>query len=135
MGIAYAFVRGRWVRCISEHYVRFEGRTERELMLATAELHGQKRHQARSFAITARKMADFLNSVEADEKLMPQRLHDAASKRIHQVIEGGQADQHINRVPASHNVAMNPPVEPAIVAPAAAHQSKQSAALASYEDF
>ncbi len=135
MAVAYAFVRGRWVRCISEYYVRFEGRTEREVMLATAELRGQKLHQARSFTTTARKMADFLTSLEADEKLMPQRLRDAASKRIHQVIEGGQADQRATGIPALHTRSVDPTVEPAIGAPVAAQQSKRPGTLASYGDF
>jgi len=135
MGIAYAFVRGRWVRCISEYYVRFEGRTERELMLATAELQAQKQHTARSFTSTARKKADFLHSLEATETLMPQRLRDAAAKRIHQVIEGGQADQPSTRVPASPTLAGDPAVERALVGPGATRQPKRPGALASYEDF
>jgi putative transposase len=42
-GLAYAFVKKRWVRCISEHHARFAGRSEREIQLASAEL--RRRHQ------------------------------------------------------------------------------------------
>ncbi len=46
-GVAYAFVKKRWVRCISEHYARFAGRSEREVQLASAELRRrQQRHGA-----------------------------------------------------------------------------------------
>jgi hypothetical protein len=34
-GIAYAFVKNEWVKCISEHYRIFQGRSEREIPLAT----------------------------------------------------------------------------------------------------
>ena len=62
-GTAYAFVKRRWVRCISQHYARFAGRSEREVMLATAELRRQ--HQGRGRRpITAGGLADFLVSVE-----------------------------------------------------------------------
>jgi len=46
-GLAYAFIRKRWVRCISEHHARFAGRSEREIQLASAELRRrQQRHLA-----------------------------------------------------------------------------------------
>lgn len=77
-GIAYAFVKGRWVRCISEHYARFAGRSEREVQLATAELRRRHQRHAQQLTITARKLADFLVSIEAEEALLDQRLRDAA---------------------------------------------------------
>jgi putative transposase len=36
-GLAYAFVKGIWVTCHSEHYQVFQGRTEREIMLASTD--------------------------------------------------------------------------------------------------
>jgi transposase InsO family protein len=81
-GIAYAYVKGGWVQCISEHYAIFSGRSEREIMLATAELRQRHRQHGRSFNLTARKLADFLNSLEAEELLYEQRLRDEAAKTI-----------------------------------------------------
>jgi hypothetical protein len=81
-GIAYAFVKGRWVRCISEHYARFVGRSEREMMLAAAELHKLNRQHNQQMAITACKLADFLVSVVSDEVLLEQRIRDKEAKDV-----------------------------------------------------
>lgn len=89
-GLAYAFVKGRWVRCISEHHARFVGRSEREIQLASAELRRQNQRQAQQFTVTARKLADFLASLEAEEVLLDQRLRDAAAKDVFAVIVGGR---------------------------------------------
>jgi putative transposase len=90
-GTAYAFVKGRWVRCVSEHYARFAGRSEREVMLATAELRRQHQDHGRRFAITARRLADFLASLEADEVLLEQRLRDAESRDVLGILDGALA--------------------------------------------
>lgn len=92
-GIAYAFVKGRWVRCISEHYARFAGRSEREIQLASAELRRRNQRHAQQLTITARKLADFLASVEAEEALLEQRLRDAAVKDVLVGLEGGRVGE------------------------------------------
>ena len=79
-GVAYAFVKGRWVRCISEYYPYFAGRSQRELMLATAELRRRQQRHQQQLPITARQLADFLASLEAEELLLIQRLQDAEAK-------------------------------------------------------
>lgn len=81
-GTAYAFVKGRWVRCWSEHYAQLAGHSERELMLATVELRRRHQRHAQQLAITARKLADFLASLEAEEVLLEQRLRDAEAKDV-----------------------------------------------------
>lgn len=89
-GIAYAFVGKRWVTCCSEHYAVFRGRSERELMLATEELRKQLRDHSPSTQLTARKLADFIASIEAEEALLLQRLRDAESRQVRQVGHRGQ---------------------------------------------
>jgi transposase InsO family protein len=91
-GIAYAFVRGRWVRCISEHHARLAGRSEREVQLATVELRRRQQRHAGQLTVTARALADFLASVEAEEVLLEQRLRDAAVKDVVAGREGIRAD-------------------------------------------
>ena len=96
-GIAYAYVKGGWVQCISEHYATLSGRSEREMMLATAELRQRHREHGRSFNLTARKLADFVNSLEGEEHLLEQRLRDGALKAIQngvapqEAVEGSSA--------------------------------------------
>ncbi len=84
---AYAFVRGRWVACASQHYASFHGRSERELRLASAELRRRQQCQARRVTLTARTLADFLASVEAQEILLAQRLRDAALRDTARIAE------------------------------------------------
>jgi hypothetical protein len=87
-GVAYAFIKGRWVRCISEHHAHFAGRSEREMMLATVELRRRNRRHTQQLAVTARRLADFLASLEAEEILLEQRLRDAEAKDVLAIIEG-----------------------------------------------
>ena len=81
-GTAYAFVRKQWLQCHSDCYGTLKGRSEREIMLATAELRRRHQNHAASFHLTARRLADFLQSVEAEEALLTQRLRDGASRAI-----------------------------------------------------
>lgn len=82
IGTAYAYVGKRWVQCVSEYYSRLHGRSERELMLATAELRKNAQAHASQFIITAKRLAEFLISVEAEEKLFTQRLQDREGQSV-----------------------------------------------------
>jgi putative transposase len=75
-GTAYAFVERQWVRCHSEHHTIFQGKSEKEIFLASSEL--RRRHQGctRGKAATVRKLADFLQSIESEEILLEQRMRD-----------------------------------------------------------
>jgi len=86
-GQAYAFIKGNWVLCHSEHYRAFQGRTEREVMLASSELRKLHSRPDGIFKASAKKLASFLTSVEAQETLLMQRLRDSESKKVLTVIE------------------------------------------------
>ncbi len=76
-GTAYAFCRNQWVECHSEYYAVFRGRSEKEVMLATKELHKQhQQHSNQRFNLNAKTLAVFLESVEGQEALLLQRLRD-----------------------------------------------------------
>jgi len=82
-GTAYAFCRNQWVECHSEYYTAFRGRSEREVMLATKELHKQhQQHSQQRFNLNARTLAVFLESVEGEETLLVQRLRDRETVRM-----------------------------------------------------
>jgi putative transposase len=81
-GTVYAFIKGRWVQCISEHYAIFAGRSEREIQLATTELRKRDQLHSQQFTLTARKLADFLTSLEAEELLLQQRLRDTEAREV-----------------------------------------------------
>jgi transposase InsO family protein len=84
-GTAYAYVGKRWVTCFSEHYATFHGRSEREIMIATAELRKRLHDHSRNTQLTARKLADFISSIEDEEALLLQRLRDAESRHIREI--------------------------------------------------
>jgi transposase InsO family protein len=79
-GVAYAFIRKRWVRCISEHHAQFAGRSEREIQLASAELRRRQQRHNQQFRVTARELADFLASIGGEEVVLEQRLRDAEAR-------------------------------------------------------
>ena len=81
-GIAYAYVKGKWVECLAELYSVFKGRSEREIKQATVELRQQQRQTDQNASITAYQLAVFLNSVEAEEQLAKQRQRDGEAKKI-----------------------------------------------------
>jgi hypothetical protein len=85
IGSAYAFVKNRWTECHSEHYSVLQGRSEKEIMLASKELRRRRLlHSRERFTLTARKLADFLDSAEAEEKCLLQRLRDRESASLRQ---------------------------------------------------
>ncbi|HEV8366305.1 MAG TPA: DDE-type integrase/transposase/recombinase [Pyrinomonadaceae bacterium] len=88
VGIAYAFVGKRWVRCYSEYYSVFHGRSEKELMIATKELRALKASHSQQFSVSAKRLADFLESVEAEEVMLMQRLRDTEGRKVFEKING-----------------------------------------------
>jgi putative transposase len=90
LALAYAYLESRWVRCISALCEAFNGRSERELMLASAKLLkiGSTAHRRRYE--DAKRLAEFFMSVEGDEHLRKQRLKDLAAKRAMESKQPGQ---------------------------------------------
>jgi len=81
-GTAYAFVCGQWVECHSELYTTFRGRSEKEIMLASRELMKRHQNHAQQLNINGRRLAEFIQSVEAEEALLTQRLRDRESQEV-----------------------------------------------------
>lgn len=91
MGIAYAFIQGYWTECISQYYSEFQGHSEKELKIATSELRKRQSKYHKQSKVSAKKLANFLSSVEAQEVLLEQRLHDAEATEVFKLIEGGKS--------------------------------------------
>lgn len=94
IGVAYAFVKGRWVQCISEYHLQFKGRSERELLLATTELRKRLSNHSKEISITGKRLAEFLSSAEAHETILAQRLRDAEAQNVFAQMGGYPAKQH-----------------------------------------
>jgi putative transposase len=82
LGVAYAYLNKRWVKCISEFHNVLEGRTEKQVMLATESLRKAKGNAVRSYTITAKRLAEFFVDIESEEKDRKQELKDQALQRI-----------------------------------------------------
>lgn len=107
--LAYAYVSRQWVECISQHSTTFRNRSERELMIAAAELRGRQiRYSGRS-TITALKLAEFLASVESEEALLRQRAMDKEVRNILHVIHGDPKAQVEELTGASSSTTNTPP--------------------------
>src|SRR6266702_2372393 len=99
IGTAFAFVKSRWVKCISEYYLQFKGHSERDLLLATTELRKRRQEHAKHASITAKRLAEFLASVEAHEVLLTQRLQDAELQDVFAQMGGMNSHQGSEQPP------------------------------------
>jgi putative transposase len=110
--LAYAYVSGQWTECLSQHPLTFRGHSERELMIATAELRRRQARHSGQFNVTALKLAQFLESVESEEVLLRQRATDRESQNILHVINGGlklQANEAMDCLPSKAILTVNSP--------------------------
>lgn len=96
-GSSFAYVRGKWTECISEYWATLRDRSEREIMIATEEMRRRHTLHSRQFNFTAAKLAHFLESAEAEEALLQQRLADRAALSVRSLIDGGLQQAHPDR--------------------------------------
>lgn len=90
MGIAYAQIGKHWVQLVSSHHYTFANRTEKEIRQAADEIRRRAKLHGKQITVSAAKIANFLNSTEAEEVLMKQRLRDNEQKAVLEVIQGGK---------------------------------------------
>src|SRR5262249_9242381 len=87
-GKAWASVNHRWFECHSEYFAVFQGRSEKELLLATQELRARRSRHSMRFRVNVKQLATFLQSVEAEEALLKQRLSDREAHRLIAAVQG-----------------------------------------------
>jgi hypothetical protein len=103
ISVAYAYIDKdkEWVKCSCGYLQELQGRSERELIIAAAELRKLNKIQNRQFSeITGRKLAQFFVSVEKEEialtppwreakkAVLTQHQRDIELKQVHALIEG-----------------------------------------------
>jgi len=76
VGTAYAFVRSQWVVCRSEYFAAFQGRSEKEILIASREIQKRQQDHAGNRSLSAHRLAEFLGSIETEEGLQQQRARD-----------------------------------------------------------
>jgi len=84
---AYAQVQGQWVTCRSPYLV-LEGHTEKELLVATAELRQQAKRDGVRASLSAARLATHMEKVGANEELLRQRWRDLEGKKVFEIIAG-----------------------------------------------
>jgi putative transposase len=90
VGVAYAYVQGRWVRCISQYYSIFEGHSEKELLLASQEIKQQGKLTRTSPSVSALRLAEFIANVQEHETLLLQRLRDLEGKQVQRALNDSE---------------------------------------------
>lgn len=88
MGIGYAYIGKRWVQCISEHYHRLKGRSEKMVKLATEELRQQNRLLGKNKAISAWRIVEFLEKIEKEEQYFVDLYRDIDNRIAIGIAEG-----------------------------------------------
>ncbi len=97
----FALVKGEWISCTAANRMILCNHSERELQLISAELRRRQTVSAQQYQIRIKHIAEFLASVEAEELLGIQRLRDAESRDILQIIDPSYSDQFsLFQVPA-----------------------------------
>jgi len=99
ISVAYAYVHEHWVECVTSSYGQFQGHSERELLLVTAELRACTRKSHVTTPITATRLAAFLADIEAHEAVLLQRLRDQETRAVLQIIDRGQRAPAPGEVP------------------------------------
>ncbi|WP_139305773.1 Mu transposase C-terminal domain-containing protein [Paenibacillus sp. GP183] len=113
VGIAYAFVKGRWTQLRSEQYMTFINRTEKEIQIITEELKKRTSNTVKAGdSITASKIAAFLNSSEGKQITLMQHLKDLESRQAQMVLDGKPATEPVNsQVSKEQNIETHSMVE------------------------
>ncbi|AJY76263.1 DDE-type integrase/transposase/recombinase [Paenibacillus beijingensis] len=95
LGIAYAYVNKRWTQCISDYYAVFNGKTEKQIQIATKELKKKFQNHTQQFKINIKILADFLRDCDSDELLLQQMKDQEVHQNV-KVIPGGKESKNNN---------------------------------------
>jgi putative transposase len=89
MGVVYAFVRDQWLECIADEYAHVHERSEREWHLILDEWRAhQRQHGNKRITINSALLADFLEEMAAEERVLLQRSHDLEERSIRERLSG-----------------------------------------------
>jgi putative transposase len=126
IGIAYAYVKNKWIRCVSQYHTFLQGHSEKELMLASKEIRRQNQLHTKNRTVTARRLADFLNSASEHEAIRQQRIRDIEAKAILEAIASSGGQKGVERLVAAESTSL------ATLAPV---KTVDFASLTAFEEF
>lgn len=82
VGIAYVYLNQNWIEAYSDHYTTLRNCSHKEVELACREIRQRLSLRGKHRQISARKLVEFLRSVESEEVLLIQRLRDLAQRNV-----------------------------------------------------
>lgn len=110
-GIAFCYLNGRWVKCISEHFAQFQRRSEKEIRIATEILRKNYNQTGTNRGIYGKRLAGLLTSADQEAEFRRQRLFDKAERDIrtlsnpNKTDDSGNLDEMVNQVKVCSDVA------------------------------
>lgn len=79
VGVLYAFVNKRWIKCFSDFHYLLKGKSHKEIQMITEEIRYKKKNKKN---ISSRDIVSFMSSIEESEKVIKQSLKDEDNLRI-----------------------------------------------------
>ncbi len=99
MGVVYVFVQGQWLECIADDYAQVHGRSEREWHLILDEWRAhQRQHGKARVRINGPLQAHFLETLEADERLLLQQQRDYEERALRDALVGNKEAEPVAMV-------------------------------------
>lgn len=90
VGHAWAYIGRKWVECYSEHYAELQGKSEKLIRLIADKINARnKAHPFERRTVNAAILAEFLNGIDQDEKLLLQAMHDDESRELRSGLSTG----------------------------------------------
>ncbi|WOA63262.1 Mu transposase C-terminal domain-containing protein [Bacillus mycoides] len=78
VGILYAYVNKRWIKCISEYHYLLDGKTHKQLQCITEEIRYKLNIKGR---VNLKHIASFITTIENHEKVMNQALIEKENRK------------------------------------------------------
>lgn len=111
IGIAYAYVNKRWIKCISQYYSVFNKLTQKELQFITNEIKKSKQNHAKKYSISAQKIAEFIQKLENNEQYSAIKARsDETKKVIHLTFQNTNSEDNHEKI-EKENVSEFPVIE------------------------
>lgn len=106
IGIAYAYVNKHWVKCMSDYFAVFNGKTEKQINIASNEIKKQYQQHGKQFRMDIKILANFLRNCESDELLL-QQIKDNEVHSTVTVLSGGKAAKESHQKNVTQNSKIN----------------------------
>jgi hypothetical protein len=106
--VAYAFVKSKWVTCVSSHANVFTNWSQRAIETATKELRARNTQNGKLRSITARQLADFMTEVSSSEEFLVLRARQDAERRAVREELGAKQPTAVESTPIDDDVLDTP---------------------------